>query len=99
VLETGHFLVAKVRSIQRANQHDVELQLQISLLRKAYGCPALVDVSILDVTEGELIAARHSSYGMSLTTFDLGPLTPAEQEALDATRERVFWPSNQQIPA
>lgn len=71
-----------------------DLRLYIALMRKGCGCSALANVSILEVTESALTSARHSGYGMALTTFELDRLTQAEQAALDAIRERVIWPQN-----
>lgn len=71
-----------------------DLQLYIALMRKACGCLALANVSILEVTESELTAARHRGYGMALTTCDLDRLTQSERAALDEISERVIWPVN-----
>ncbi len=79
-----------------AIQSDSELQLLLSLTSKAHGCLALAGLSLLEMTENELIAARHSGYGMSLTSFDLDRLTLAEQAAHHALAERVILPTNKQ---
>jgi len=77
-----------------SNLTDMELQLSISLMRKACGCPALANLSLLDLTEGELVSARHSGYDNLLTTLDQDRLMQPEQAMLSTLWEKVIWPDD-----
>lgn len=70
---------------------DVELQLLISLTRKAYGCVEHIDLPLLELSEGQLISASHNGYYSVLKSFDIERLSAPERSKYLALSRRVAW--------
>ena len=68
---------------------DQELQLLIALYRKAKGCVSLARFAILELTGGELIAAKHAGHGFELLPFSEERLSQVERDRLDELQSRI----------